>query len=73
MILRGVPEIVQLLSWQETIENFGGGNSRKGRMDQPFLMFYLRNGMAGARADAHRLETLHKRMGMEAFPGKHVF
>jgi len=46
-----------------------------GKPDQVWLSRYFMRGkkMAGARADAHRLETLHKRMGMEAFPGRKIF
>jgi hypothetical protein len=39
------------------------------------LFFYLHSGkerVADARADVHRLETLHNRMGMEAFPGRNL-
>jgi len=46
-----------------------------GKTDLIGLSWYFIWGkeVAGARADAHRLETLHKRMGMEAFPGRKIF
>jgi len=45
----------------------------KEKADKIGLFFYLPVGtvrMADARADVRRLETLHNRMGMEAFPGR---
>ncbi len=48
----------------------------KEKADKIGLFFYLpvgKEGMADARADARRLETLHKRMGMEAFPGRNLY
>ncbi|MDD2336107.1 MAG: hypothetical protein PHD01_05990 [Geobacteraceae bacterium] len=48
----------------------------KEKADKIGLFFYLRvvkERVADARADARRLETLHKRMGMEAFPGRNLY
>ncbi len=50
-------------------------NGVKEKADSIGLFFYLRIGkerVADARADARRLETLRKRMGMEAFPGRNL-